>query len=119
MRLARLIPLPRDHGETIVKIVKCECDQSPYSCAVHPYTHWDESVSALVKSNDTHTVEYEPRSGPGKQVIIIKTVWKKAYRQKDQHVAWTGTVMSLDKDRVGDLIGLMIDVLMEAGVGDE
>jgi hypothetical protein len=69
-------------------------------------------VTAVVQSTDEVFVEYDAQTtADGSQVEIRRTVWRKAYRQKDRDILHQQLVALLTRDEtevlIRDLVGCL------------
>lgn len=54
--------------------------------------HWDDNLATLTESTDTHAVTIDVDPQEDGSLRLRKCVMRKAYRHKDQHICWIGTI---------------------------
>lgn len=69
------------------------------------YPHWDEAHAATLRDDENvHVdIDVEPNAD-GSELIVRRTVWRKARRSKDQHILWTGTVAVIPRSAAPGLV---------------
>ena len=71
--------------------------------------HWDESHATTMASTEDVYVEMSTDlDETGENLVIRRTVWRKARRQQDKHLLWMGDIAVIPR---GDVPGFVRDIV--------
>jgi hypothetical protein len=75
--------------------------------------YWDESHATTLRSTEEVNVSLDIVVTEDDELVVQRTVCRKAYRARDRHILWQGDVLALPRGATSGFIRDLVDSLTQ------